>query len=601
MPRHICVDKQGDDGHITGLRALQGDQVYFPDEYRGDMLLKKDQKTKIVVRVRNDEVGIEVDGKKIYYFKGRSFKLYLEGSNFFGVEEKLPISIGSWDSQFKIDSIVMSPLRNAEELAWKIDDKKRDGDEKSEGEAKPKESPNSNSKTADKNRKSSNPDQADEKDKPTGAAHSSDDKQPKEKSKPTTIKSDPKLDTKSIPQIGSFQVDSIDVYDIAISPDSKLVAIAPRGKQVFLYDVVKRKTIKPLDPQQWIKSLVFGNDSTQLFVGTSGKRLNESGVNEPTNDLQVWDPVTGKQTFQQLIPTTAQDLFYDTNRDVIFTHLGGFATVHGFRVVDGQLRLVAESSGHMLGTHAMAINRDYSLFASASSGGKDGIKLYSTWDNNLNKPHFELLTTFADISDHITSDLEFSDDKKLLAVATYGKQIVIIDVDQQTVKSTFPTESTPTAIAFSPDGSRLAVGTQNGLNVYETASGKILHGVLPDSDYVSDIEISDQRDTIVAAVRPAIQQNGQKSTIRIWNAGDFFTGKSVPIKNDDPVTTTNNSQPPKPKYRTWTSADGNYKVIARLEKVDGDMVFLKRKDNGETISVNLNVISQRDHQYLRKR
>ena len=610
-PRHICVDRKVDGGRVTSLRALQGDMVYYPDAYRGDMLLEKDKKTTIVVKIRKDEVGIIVDGKKIYYFKGRSFKLYLDGSNYFGVKEKNAMTIGSWDSQFKISSVVLRPLRNAEPLAWKQPNENSEStDSRSPETDKTAGQMNDEGREANKTGES-NSNKPDSNNTKKSVDQKPEDKQlqnnrgksnlPVVDDKPIENEqaNESKIAFKTIPEIGSFSIDTVDVYDLAISPDSELVAIAPRGKKVLLFNIAKRKSMPPIDNPHLLRSLTFGKDASQLFLGTTGKKLNESGVNEPVAELQQWNPVSGKLTFRQEIPTGADDLSYDAKRDVIFVHLGSFATVHGYTIVDGQLRHVAESTGHMLGTHVMSTNRDYSKFASASSGGKDGVKLYSTWDNTQNKPHFNLVTTFADIGDYITSDLAFSDDNKLLAVAHHGKQVVIIDLEQQTIKFSFATESMPTCLAFSPDATRLAVGTRNGLYVYETATGEVMHGVLPDTDYVADIMISEKRDIIVAAIRPQVQHNRDPSTIKVWKSDALFAGAETKASSVVPDKATD--QAPKARFRTWTSADGQYKVVAVLVKIDGQSVHLKRKDSGEMITVNVSVLSEKDLKYLGKR
>jgi len=54
-----------------------------------------------------------------------------------------------------------------------------------------------------------------------------------------------------------------------------------------------------------------------------------------------------------------------------------------------------------------------------------------------------------------------------------------------------------------------------------------------------------------------------------------------------------------PEYRTWTSADGNFTVEAKLIKVAGPLVHLQRKDNGRVIQVPISRISQKDRSFVK--
>lgn len=51
------------------------------------------------------------------------------------------------------------------------------------------------------------------------------------------------------------------------------------------------------------------------------------------------------------------------------------------------------------------------------------------------------------------------------------------------------------------------------------------------------------------------------------------------------------------KTRTWTAANGKYKIEATFEKRDGDKVVL-RKQNGKTVSVKLSQLSKADREHV---
>jgi S1-C subfamily serine protease len=58
------------------------------------------------------------------------------------------------------------------------------------------------------------------------------------------------------------------------------------------------------------------------------------------------------------------------------------------------------------------------------------------------------------------------------------------------------------------------------------------------------------------------------------------------------------AEEPKADYRTWTSANGKFKVEASLVKVADGKVYLKRKDNGKELTVPLDSLSRTDVEYL---
>ena len=54
------------------------------------------------------------------------------------------------------------------------------------------------------------------------------------------------------------------------------------------------------------------------------------------------------------------------------------------------------------------------------------------------------------------------------------------------------------------------------------------------------------------------------------------------------------------KFRTWTSADGQFQVIAKFIKRDGETVHLERKDDRRQIAVPLSKLSSDDRLFLRR-
>jgi len=54
------------------------------------------------------------------------------------------------------------------------------------------------------------------------------------------------------------------------------------------------------------------------------------------------------------------------------------------------------------------------------------------------------------------------------------------------------------------------------------------------------------------------------------------------------------------RYRTWTSVDGQYRVVAKLVKLEDKTVHLERKDDGQIVVVPLAKLSPEDRAFARR-
>ena len=78
-------------------------------------------------------------------------------------------------------------------------------------------------------------------------------------------------------------------------------------------------------------------------------------------------------------------------------------------------------------------------------------------------------------------------------------------------------------------------------------------------------------------------------------------GKSKTVaKAETAKAETAKAAKPVARFRTWTSADGKYKVEAKLLVFMDNNVELERKDNGQTIKIALATLSSADQEYVKK-
>lgn len=71
-------------------------------------VLKWNKPTELLVQVRRDAVSLAVDGKKLIDWKGEPAELFLPSGYF--VPERRALTLGSWETIFRIDEYVLIPV-----------------------------------------------------------------------------------------------------------------------------------------------------------------------------------------------------------------------------------------------------------------------------------------------------------------------------------------------------------------------------------------------------------------------------------------------------------------------------------------------------------
>jgi WD40 repeat protein len=160
---------------------------------------------------------------------------------------------------------------------------------------------------------------------------------------------------------------------------------------------------------------------------------------------------------------------------------------------------------------ALAISPDGKLLA---GGGED--PAVQLWDLPAGKPAAKL----TDHQDWVTA-LAFSPDSKQLASADYHGKVILWDVpDGKKVRSLTPLPSPPPkelpdpvpaeALAFSPDGKSVAVGSANGnIQIVNVADGKLVRAMPGHTSAVTSIAFHPSGNLMVSA--------SKDRTLRLWN------------------------------------------------------------------------------------
>lgn len=220
------------------------------------------------------------------------------------------------------------------------------------------------------------------------------------------------------------------VYDIALSPDGKLLAAGGSSNIVRIWEMATGEALRSLSLGEdvvYVGSLAFSPDGTTLAL---------PGTYE--YPIQLWDVASGEV-------------------------------------------LLSFSSDDYLNIQSLAFSPDGKMLA---SGNWDGA--VHLWDVTSG----QILRTLSAQTDLVNS-LAFSPDGKILASGSYNGTVVLWDVATgQTLHSLSAHTDSVESVTFSPDGKTLASGGNDNLVIlWDVATGQLLR-TLSGEDHVTSVAFS---------------------------------------------------------------------------------------------------------------
>lgn len=240
--------------------------------------------------------------------------------------------------------------------------------------------------------------------------------------------------------------------DVVIAPNGKVIYAGTTGRLVIYNPTTGGKT--EIVVENGVRSLAIDPETNQLYVAE---------VN--SDEISVIDPDDGSLTGVLGAGNQPGSIAFSPDGDYLFIAHWNVPTVTMLQTVENRVATTALS--------------DFGMDV-AVSPGIEGIA-YVTYEFS---PHVavvvddyltgELFVQDIPVSAPLTAAVVSPDDTTLYAVSPTTGEIVAIDLVVYTSTALYEPSSTPRAIALSPDGSVLVVGTDDGVEVFRTDTNEVM-------------------------------------------------------------------------------------------------------------------------------
>lgn len=274
------------------------------------------------------------------------------------------------------------------------------------------------------------------------------------------------------------------------SPDGKLLATSGSDKKIRLWDIASgtvARTFSGLPQQVW--SMSFSPDSKLLACASA-------------NAIRLWDISSGNEVRSFIAKSSLRFIAFSPDGKVLVS-TGNDNLIRTWDVVSGTE--LPPSIEHSSTVRAVAFSPDGKTMASSDNGK---IKLWDIITKKESSLYLEHPSTARAIA--------FSPDGKVLASGSYNKTIKLWDMTTGTVIRTFAGNNSPiNAVAFLADG-KVLVSNQNGkgIKLWDVVSGNELP-MFTEQSSISSVAISPNGKRLAS---------GSDKTIKVW---DIASGKEL--------------------------------------------------------------------------
>ena len=253
-----------------------------------------------------------------------------------------------------------------------------------------------------------------------------------------------------------------------------------------------------------LRTVQLGEGSAVLAISPDGRL----GAGKSNEDIVLWDLASGRiqQTFRK--PMATPGYFYDVS-DLAFDAQGS-----RLLAVDGNIRIWDVRSGTLIRTlTAPNIYASSAIFLpDQRSVVSVGSSVIAFWDAETGK-----LLRKVSLPAGSVFRTAFSRDGAYLAVSDYDKKVVLIyEVATGKLLRRLSGFAGETAIAFSPDGHRLATGDNSLIKIWDVSSGAALQSFVASPANIFSLTFSPDGKRLVSG--------GSDKQVGFW---DVETGHAI--------------------------------------------------------------------------
>jgi WD40 repeat protein len=305
------------------------------------------------------------------------------------------------------------------------------------------------------------------------------------------------------------------IYDLAFSPDGKTLASASNDKTLRFWDVAKRRQTRKITHRA--VALAFSPDGKLL---ATGEYLKQGGIT-------LWDPATGERLRRFARGQWIGDLaFSPDGKRLLSCGYHGSHALRLWEVATGKELLALD--GHRHAVLSLAFSPDGKKLA--TRGGDNTACLWDVATGRMTD-HF-----LFEISDRgLIGTPWFRDDSRTVAFSPDGKTLACLggpfgpevvvqlwDVPGRRLREPVPCgggRGTVNALAFSPDGSALAVASGWGTQLLSLPSGKRL--ALLDAEPGVEHRFLDDLDVAFSPDGNTLATGSADTTALLWDVRKY--------------------------------------------------------------------------------
>jgi WD40 repeat protein len=225
------------------------------------------------------------------------------------------------------------------------------------------------------------------------------------------------------------------VYDIALSPDERTLAVGDDGGHVGLWAVATGRHTATLNEGSPVYGVAFSGDGRTLAAGDGGGHVG------------LWDVAARRHTATLNEGNPVESVAF--SRDGRTLAVGDDGGHVGLWDVAARQRTASLNEGSNV--ISVAFSRDGKTLAAGDGGGYVGL-----WNVATRRP----ITALAE--GRLVNSVAFSRDGKTLAVGDFGGYVGLWNVATWRQTAVLNEGSTVRGVAFSRDGKTLAVGDDDG-------------------------------------------------------------------------------------------------------------------------------------------